>query len=358
MSRPCLIALALLLGAALPGTCAAGDDASAPATYNVRQTVSLSAIDEKAKDIQWWVAIPDDSRHQDLLDFTVVSAPGPWQIVREAENGNRFLYVEARNPGKAALDVVVDFTLRREAVKTTVDPSLVGAISPADRAFYAASLVRDEPNMEVTADVERLAKEACGDESNLALQAAKLLDKVAQLADHYSKDATKPKCGIGSAKDCLTNGGGCCTDLHSLFIAMARSRGIPARLQMGYRMLPKNLGKEVDPGYRCWAEYFLPGYGWVSADIVEADAPDGLGAAVWFTGLTVHRLWLNEGRNFVLPLKKSAGRVNHMSIAYAEIDGRAARVLPEGDLAPQLTRKVKFETVAAPAAAVGMAEQK
>ena len=53
----------------------------------------------------------------------------------------------------------------------------------------------------------------------------------------------------------------------------ARARGIPARLQMGYRLRETNEGKEVDPGYRCWAEYFVPNYGWVSADIVEADAP-------------------------------------------------------------------------------------
>src|SRR6185503_19355741 len=124
---------------------------------------------------------------------------------------------------------------------------------------------------------QKLADEACGAETNLALQAQKLLALVADTADHYSKDPSKPKCGVGDAGDCLTNGGGCCTELHSLFIALARARGIPARLQMGYRLKEANAGKEVDPGYRCWAEYFLPGYGWVPADIVEADDPKGLG---------------------------------------------------------------------------------
>ena len=340
MSRRSLL-LALLL--TVPSLALAGDTV----TYRIRQTVTLNAIDEKAKTVEWWVSIPDDHRDQEVLDLSVVSAPGPWRIVREADHGNRFLYVEAASPGKSSLDVVVEFTVRRRAVAAKVDASEVGAISDANRAFFAEELRLDSPNMEVSPEVAKMAADACGDEKNLAKQAEKLLDKVAEIADHYSKDPSKPNCGIGSVQACLKNGGGCCTDLHSLFIAMARSRGIPARLQMGYRVQEKNEGKEVDPGYRCWVEYFLPNYGWVPADIVEADAPAGLGKAVWFTGLTERRIWLNEGREFLLPPNDSKTRVNHMSIAYAEVDGVPARLLPEGDLKPQITRKVLCETIVA-----------
>lgn len=338
MSR---LALALIL--AVPSLALAGDDV----TYRIRQTVTLSAIDLGAKKVEWWVSIPADHRDQEVLDLSVVSAPGPWRIVREADHGNRFLYVEAASPGKPSLDVVVEFTVRRRAVTAKIDLAQVGTIDDSNRALFAEELRLDAPNMEVSPEVAKIAAEACGDEKNLAKQAEKLLDKVAELADHYSKDKTKPNCGIGSVKACLTNGGGCCTDLHSLFIAMARSRGIPARLQMGYRVQEKNEGKEVDPGYRCWVEYFLPHYGWVPADIVEADAPAGLGKAVWYTGLTERRIWLNEGREFLLPPNESDTRVNHMSIAYAEIDDVPARLLPEGDLAPQITRKVLCETIVA-----------
>ncbi len=59
---------------------------------------------------------------------------------------------------------------------------------------------------------------------------------------------------------------------------------------MGYRLQDKNRGKQVDPGYRCWVEYFVPGFGWVSADVVEADTPGGLGHERWMSGLTSRRL--------------------------------------------------------------------
>jgi hypothetical protein len=98
-------------------------------------------------------------------------------------------------------------------------------------------------------------------------------------------------------------------------------------------------------------EYFLPGYGWVPADIVEADAIGGLGPQRWFTGLTERRLWLNEGREFVLNPRQAGGRVNTMVIGYAEIDGIEARVLPDGELKPQLTRRIEFHEIKPDAAA-------
>jgi hypothetical protein len=206
--------------------------------------------------------------------------------------------------------------------------------------------------MEVSDKIRKMADEVCGGETNLAAQASMLMDHVAKIADHYSysKDPNMPNCGIGDAATCLAQGGGCCTDLHSLFIALARARGIPARLSMGYRLQEKNIDKLVDPGYRCWVEYFIPNYGWLSADIVEADTPNGLGPVRWSTGLTARRVWLNQGREFKLADDLKVGRVNHMSIAYAEIDGVPARLLPEGDLKPQITRKVQFSELATPAA--------
>ena len=315
-------------------------------TYRVQQNVTLSDIPAGAKTVKFWISIPDNERYQEVLDFAVVSAPGTWSVVREPDRGNRFLLVETHSPKAAALTTKVEFTVRRRSVFTEIDPARVSPITDSHRTLYAEELRPDAPHMKATPRIVKLANEACSSETNVATQARLLLGAVADYADHYSKDPSKPNCGIGDAEDCLTSAGGCCTDMHSMFIAMARTRGIPARLQMGYRLREPNEGKEVDPGYRCWAEYFVPGYGWVSADIVEADDPKGLGRTRWFTGLTERRLWLNEGREFSLAGRAvTAHRVNTMIIGYAEIDGVEARVLPDGDKKAQLARTVRYTEI-------------
>lgn len=341
----------LLLTLATASLCAA-PPAEITRTYQVQQTVTLSDIPAGAKSVKWWIAIPDDERFQEVLDLSVLSAPGEWKIVTEPDHGNRFMFIEVANPAATTLSSKIAFTVRRRPVFVEIDPAHVGAITDTHRRLFVDELRRDAPHMKVTPRIAKIADDACGAETNIARQAHLLLGAVADYADHYSKDPTKPKCGIGDAEDCMANAGGCCTDLHSMFIALARARGIPSRLQMGYRLREANAGKEVDPGYRCWAEYFVPNYGWVPADIVEADDPKGLGRTRWFSGLTERRLWLNEGREFDLAGRAvTEKRVNTMVIGYAEIDGEEARVIPEGELPAQLNRTV-FYTEVNPAAAV------
>ena len=335
---------ALLTSCALAVSLFAGSD-PVTTTYRVEQNATLSDIPAGAKKVKFWVSIPDNDRYQEVLDFQAVSVPGTWSVVRDADRGNRFMLVEVDNPGTATLTAKVAFTVRRSSVFTQIDPAQVGPITDSTRTLYADELRLDAPHMSVTPKIKRMADEAIGTESNVAKQAFLLLGKVADVADHYSKDPTKPSTSVGDAESCLINGGGTCTDMHSLFIALARARGIPARLQMGYRLGEANAGKETNPGYRCWVEYFVPNYGWISSDIVEADDPKGLGRARWFTGLTERRLWLNEGREFNLAGRAVTDhRINTMIVGYAEIDGVEARVLPDAalNLKSQLSRTIKY----------------
>lgn len=347
MNNP--LALASLLAATLASTLAvAAPVPETTTTYRVRQTAKLTEIPAGAKKVAWWIAIPDDERHQDVLDLTVTSAPGTWRIVTEPERANRFLLVEVASPGTDTLTATVEFTVRRQSVFVDIDPAQVGPITETHRRLFTDELRQDAPHMTVSPTVRKMADEACGRETNVARQAALLLAAVADRVNHYSIDSTVPKCSPGDAEACMEKGGGCCTDLHALFIACARARGIPARLQMGYRLREPNAGKEVDPGYRCWAEYFLPGYGWVPTDIVEADDPKGLGRACWFSGLTDRRVWLNSGREFDLQGRAvTAHRVNIMVVGYAEIDDREVRTIPDevNNLPAQITRTVHYTDV-------------
>lgn len=349
MRTPLALAAALAFTAVvcvaepLPPPVAAAPGRMDSRIFRVRQTVSLNDIATGTRVVRLWISIPDDGPAQRVLALSVAAAPGPWQVVRDKDRGCRFLYLEVPNPKAATLNTTVEFSVQRDAVFRDLDTMKATAMQDSQRALFAEWLRLDSPHMVVTEQIRKIFSQVCGDEKDPVLQARKLLGYVADTADHYSRNPNVPVCGVGDAGSCLAKGGGCCSDLHSLFITLARSAGIPARLQMGYRLQPANAGIEIDPGYRCWAEYFISGHGWVSADIVEADAAsDAAGRARWFGGLTERRIHLNEGRDFDLPFKQSPERVNLMTIGYAEIDGKPARVLPEGDKPPQLSRKILF----------------
>ena len=64
---------------------------------------------------------------------------------------------------------------------------------------------------------------------------------------------------------------GNCTDFHSYFIGLARTKHIPARFEMGFSVPagPEEVAKIG--GYHCWAYFWDDGHGWVPVDISEAD---------------------------------------------------------------------------------------
>jgi len=313
---------------------------------DLTQTVTFDRIPKGAGLVRLWVPIPGDAAYQRVLEQRVIEAPAGWRIEPQADGRGAFLYAELRNPTESKTRVVVESVVERAGVLfNLVEGSSGRTASAIDRRFFAEALDTDAPLMVADARVRALADEACGNERDPAQQAVMLLRKVSEVADHYSKDATKPTCGRGAASDCMDHGGGCCTDLHSLFIAMARARGIPARMQYGFRALDSREGKEFDPGYRCWVEYFVPGLGWIPTDVVASDNAGESNPAQWGS-LSAGRVWLWSGRSFELVPPSSAGPIHTMTAGWAEIDGKAVDPLPAADgTPPQMTRTIQFKVL-------------
>jgi hypothetical protein len=111
--------------------------------------------------VRLWVAYPGDAPAQRVLDFTVKQAPDGWQIVREPEYGNRYLYVEVKNPAPGNIDVVTDFTVIRDPVQIEVGASKVRALTETDRRSFAAYLTPDVPLMAATPDIKARTDEIC-----------------------------------------------------------------------------------------------------------------------------------------------------------------------------------------------------
>ncbi|PLP98250.1 transglutaminase-like domain-containing protein [Cupriavidus pauculus] len=112
------------------------------------------------------------------------------------------------------------------------------------------------------------------------------------VVDHTCRDASVRGCGTGDVVTMLKTGGimnGKCADINGLFVALARSVGIPARdaygirvddSQRGFRALGK--AGDISKAQHCRAEFYAAGYGWIPADpgdvrkVALEEVPGGL----------------------------------------------------------------------------------
>lgn len=72
------------------------------------------------------------------------------------------------------------------------------------------------------------------------------------------------------ATTALASGEGVCQDHAHIFIAAARSLGVPARYVSGYLLLEEEQASEA---HHAWAEVYINGLGWTSFDISNAICP-------------------------------------------------------------------------------------
>ena len=295
--------------------------AFADSVFTVRQSYTVKDLPADAKSVRGWFWMPEDRPGQRVLEFRVIEAPKSFRITRDSRYGRSWLHAETA-AGDKPLRIVTEFKVIRQKLSGLGDPKMAAPMTGKYNRAFAAEMRLDEKQMEVTPEIRKVANDLAGKETNPALQARKFFQYVIDKSEHYSKSGPMPKglC-LGSAKECMLGTGDCCTDQHALFIALCRARGIPCRLMFGSRLKPENEGKDHDPGYRCWPNFFAPGLGWVPLDISSADAAPAERAGEWFGGLDENRMEWAEGRDFDLE-PRSAVRPDLVIRGYVEVDGK------------------------------------
>jgi transglutaminase-like putative cysteine protease len=150
------------------------------------------------------------------------------------------------------------------------------------------------------------------------------LDKARAIYDYVFTtmryDKTGTGWGRGDALYACDAKKGNCTDFHSLFIAMARSQGIPARFEIGFP-LPADEHSAGIAGYHCWAEFFEPEHGWIPVDISEAwkhqERRD-----YFFGAHDANRVQFTVGRDLELSPKQEGAPLNYFVYPYVEVAGK------------------------------------
>ncbi len=150
------------------------------------------------------------------------------------------------------------------------------------------------------------------------------MEKARALYDRCLATMKYDKTGIGWGRGdaiyaCDVRAGNC-TDIHSLFIGMARSIGIPARFQMGFPIPTDKQEGEIS-GYHCWAEFYDPQYSWVAIDASEAIKNPARGDYL-FGHLDPDRILLTVGRDIKIASEPAPIVCNYLIYPYVLLDGK------------------------------------
>ena len=265
--------------------------------------------------IKIWFPMAHSDGYQEVK---VTSADGdlPLKKTHESKNGNEMYYTETSKAKKAELhfEVVYDVVRHERLTLGTNVPHL--ALVQLNEKDRKQDLAPDAlvPITGLPADLAVKVTEG----KTTQLEKARAIYDYVFTTMRYDKTGTG--WGRGDVLYACDAKKGNCTDFHSLFIAMARSQGIPSRFEIGFPLPPEKHAGEI-AGYHCWAEFFEPEHGWIPIDISEAwKHPEK--RDYFFGAHDDNRFQFTMGRDLELSPKQEGKPLNYFVYPYVEVDGK------------------------------------
>lgn len=265
------------------------------------------------KKVRVWIPAAHSDAFQEVK---VVSAKGdlPLKKANESKYGNEIYFAETKaSQQEIHFDIEYDVT-RQERV----------AMSPTPKVQKTA-LTTKERQDDLQPDV---LVPTTGLPADLAVKVTQgktdPIDKARAIYDYVfttmKYDKTGTGWGHGNVLYACDAKKGNCTDFHSLFIAMARSQGIPARFEIGFPLPPDKHSAEI-AGYHCWSDFYIDGKGWIPVDISEAwKHPEK--HDYFFGSHDVNRVQFTMGRDLLLSPAQGGKPLNYFVYPYVEVDGQ------------------------------------
>jgi transglutaminase-like putative cysteine protease len=254
--------------------------------------------------VRIWVPFPptDDAQQVTLLEQRV---PGVSRVGREAKYGNEVLYIDGRADASGKASLSLAYRVRRQEVRG-------GRRSGEDARLFL------KPDRHVPVGGRALQLIQGRDLPPGDVGTARALYDTVYGHMRYSKEGVG--WGRGDADWACDSGFGNCSDFHSLFIALARAKEIPARFEIGFG-LPPDRGRGEVGGYHCWAAFHAARRGWVPVDISEARKNPAL-RDYNFGNLSPDRVKFSAGRDLILEPKQDGPPLNFFVYPYVEVNGQ------------------------------------
>jgi transglutaminase-like putative cysteine protease len=263
--------------------------AAAEAGWRTFELTTVVDIDEPPGRTQLWLPVPA-TEHTDYQRRLGIhwdaNRAAHAELVTVPDYGVQLLHVrwpDAKSVGRVSL--VSRFATRDRRVDVDVGaatPATAESANALHRFLRPTALLPTDGVVKATGD--RIVREHDG-----AVEQARAI--YSWVVENTNRDPKTQGCGVGDVGAMLETGnlGGKCADINGLFVALARSVGIPARDKYGVRIADSQLGYrclgksgDVSKAQHCRAEFYAQGRGWVPVDpadvrkVMLEEAPGGL----------------------------------------------------------------------------------
>ncbi len=280
-------------------------------TFKLTHDYTIGPVDEHAEKLRAWLAIPLENRHQTVHEISIEAGPLAYDITKDPQHGNRFLYIEISNPS-GTYDVTVNSRVTRHSIREPYRST-----RPNNTKTH---YLRETSGVPVHEKMKKLALEqGAGGTDRETIR--NLFNFVIDHATYNKANPTKYQSSGSERVDAtyvLEQRQGGCADLNALFVSLARSVKIPTRSVFGAFLPAKFDGKDHGAIDHCWTEAHLDGEGWLSLDVSFADLWPDL-RDVYFGGLDARRVVFSRGRGIQL-VPESDTPVRYFINGHVELD--------------------------------------
>ncbi|MBI5418909.1 MAG: transglutaminase domain-containing protein [Deltaproteobacteria bacterium] len=284
--------------------------------------VNLNAPSDAGR-VKLWIPYPMSDENQDVSGVEIGGNYSAAGIYREGKFGNAILFAEWNAPGgERTLTYMFRVSRRQVATKRFPEKEL-----PFSKEEFEKYLSPTSLGSTGGAAREYAEKITAGKTTALA-KARAIYDWI---VENMHRDPDVKGCGLGEVDMLLRKPGGKCADIHSVFVTLARAAGVPAREVFGIR-LPKGKEGDMTKAQHCWAEFYLPGSGWVVVDpadvrkaILEKKISLEEAAPLrehFFGAVDENRIAFGTGRDLRLNPPQAGEPLNYFMYPYAEADGK------------------------------------
>lgn len=291
---------------------------------NVTMEIDLSA-QPKGQVTRLWLPYPLTDRQQTVSAIRVSGDFAASGVYSDAVHSTPILYAEWPKEASSR-KLTLTFAVERQELRVDNLKEQDVAWNRADYADYLGATSLGP----IDGTVKTLAEQITKDKKTVLAKAKAIYDWT---VTNMYRDPATIGCGQGDVCFLLLKPGGKCTDISSVFVALCRAAGVPAREVFGLR-LGKKAEEEITTWQHCWAEFFLPGRGWVPADpadVRKAILVEKLAANdpkvkeyrdYFWGGIDPYRMKLAVGRDLTLNPPQAGAPLNTFGYPYAEVGGK------------------------------------